>query len=112
MKRPADLNDVPIRLGSGPTVYVRDVGRAADSGDVVTNIAHVNGRRAIYLPVTKRAGASTLSVIEAVRKKLPDMKAVVPDDVDVRLGFDQSIYVRNATSRSACPRATSPRSRP
>lgn len=96
VKRPADLNDVPIRLGHGPTVYVRDVGNASDSGDVVTNIAHVNGRRAIYLPVTKRAGASTLTVIEEVRKKLPDMKAVVPDDVDVRLEFDQSIYVKNS----------------
>jgi multidrug efflux pump subunit AcrB len=96
VRLPTDLNNVPLRLGNGPTVYVRDIGHASDSGDVVTNIAHVNGRRAIYLPVTKRAGASTLAVIEAVKNKLPDMKAVVPDDVDVRLEFDQSIYVRNA----------------
>jgi multidrug efflux pump subunit AcrB len=96
VKKPSDLNDVPIRVGPGAAVYLRDVGNASDSGDVVTNIAHVNGRRAVYLPVTKRSGASTLGVIEAVKKKLPDMKAAVPADIDVRIEFDQSVYVVHA----------------
>jgi multidrug efflux pump subunit AcrB len=96
VQNPGDLNGTPLRVGDGPTVFLRDVGNAADAGDVVTNIAHVNGRRAVYLPITKRAGASTLGVVEAVRQKLPDMKAMVPSDIDVRLEFDQSTYVRNS----------------
>jgi multidrug efflux pump subunit AcrB len=96
VKKPTELNDVPLRVGPGATVYLRDVGNASDSGDVVTNIAHVNGKRAVYLPITKRAGASTLGVIEEVRRRLPDMKAVLPDDIDVRIEFDQSVYVKNA----------------
>jgi multidrug efflux pump subunit AcrB len=101
VERAAELNDVPIRTGSGPTVFVSDVGYAADAGDVVTNIAHVNGKRTVYLPITKRAGPqySTLAVIEAVREKLPmiraTLQAAIPD-INVHLEFDQSGYVRNS----------------
>ncbi|HZU98797.1 MAG TPA: efflux RND transporter permease subunit [Planctomycetota bacterium] len=96
VKKPTDLNDVPLRAGAGATVFLRDVGVAEDGGDVVTNIAHVNGRRAVYLPITKRAGASTLAVIDEVRKRLPEMQRAVPDDIEVGLEFDQSIAVKNA----------------
>ena len=50
----------------------------------------------MYIPVTKRADASTLAVINAVKAAIPDFKKAVPDDVDVRLEFDQSPYVTNS----------------
>ena len=40
--------------------------------------------------------ASTVSVIDAVKAAIPEFKKAVPDDVDVRLEFDQSPYVRNS----------------
>ena len=54
-------------------------------GDTVTSYALVNGRRTVYIPVTKRADASTLSVVELVKENLPKFQAAVPDDVRVRL---------------------------
>jgi multidrug efflux pump subunit AcrB len=62
----------------------------------VTAYAHVNGRRTVYIPVTKRADASTLDVIHRVKAALPDFKKIVPEDIDVRLEFDQSPYVTNS----------------
>ena len=56
----------------------------------------MNGKRTVYIPVTKRADASTLSVIEAVRAEIPEFKKVLPEDVDVSLQFDQSGYVTNS----------------
>jgi multidrug efflux pump subunit AcrB len=94
--RPEDLDNVPLRVGKGPTVYLRDVGKAEMAGDVVTNTVLVNGRRAVHMPITKRAGASTLGVIEAVRNKFPEFRAALPADINVRLVFDQSTYVLNA----------------
>lgn len=46
--------------------------------------------------MTKRADASTLAVIGAVKKSMPDFKKAVPDDVDVSLQFDQSPFVTNS----------------
>ena len=92
----AELLDTPLLLGSGPTVYLRDIGTIADSTDVVVGYAHVDGKRTVYIPVTKRADASTLSVIQNVRQALPRMRNVAPEDVKIDLVFDQSGYVVSA----------------
>ncbi len=93
--------DAPVRPGSGASVYLRDLGTVENGTDIVTAYAHVNGKRTVYIPVTKRSDASTLAVIEAVRAALPSMKAVVPEDVDIRVEFDQSGFV---ASRPPQPR--------
>src|SRR6202158_969018 len=84
----SELLSAPIRPGSGATVYLRDIGTIENGTDIITAYAHVNGKRTVYIPVTKRADASTLSVIQAVKAAIPDFKKVVPDDVDVSLQFD------------------------
>jgi multidrug efflux pump subunit AcrB len=91
-----DLLDAPVRTGSGPAVFLRDLGTVEVGTDIITGYAQVNGRRTVYIPVTKRADASTLAVINRVKAELPRMKQVVPEDVDIRLEFDQSRYVVNA----------------
>src|SRR5690606_17269051 len=93
-----DLETVPIRLGSYPTVFLRDVGEVVDGSDIVTSSARVNGRRTVYIPVTKRSDASTLDVVQAVKDNLPRFQSVLPDDVRVSYEFDQSPYVTRAIS--------------
>ena len=92
----SELLDTPIHTGAGPAVYLRDLGSISDGTDVIVGYAHVNGRRTGYIPVTKRADASTLDVISRVRQALPAMRAVAPQDVSIDLVFDQSKYVTNA----------------
>jgi multidrug efflux pump subunit AcrB len=91
-----DLEAVPIRAGTYPTVFLRDVGEIVDATDIVTAIALVNGRRTVYIPVTKRSDASTLSVVDSVQENLPQFQSVLPDDVTVSYEFDQSPYVTRA----------------
>jgi multidrug efflux pump subunit AcrB len=98
VKRISDLGDAPLRLGSGPAVYLHDVGRVLDGADIVYQTALVNGRRTVYMPVTKRADASTLNVVNAVKDALPRMRDFLPRDVQLNLEFDQSVYVESAIS--------------
>src|SRR5471032_886812 len=85
-----DLLELPIRTGAGPTVSIRDVGSVSDSTDIPTAYALVNGRRAVYIPVTKRPDASTLSVVAQVKANLPRFRSLVPDDIKVSYELDQS----------------------
>ena len=85
-----ELETIPIRPGQNPTVYVRDVGTVHDATDIPSGYALANGRRAVYILVTKRADASTLAVVNNVRKALPSMQAVLPDDISVSFELDQS----------------------
>ena len=94
-----ELLNTPIRTGAGPAVYLRDIGTIQDSTDIVVGFAHVDGRRTVYIPVTKRADSSTLDVIGRVKAALPQMRAVaqaIAPDVKIEFVFDQSPYVVNA----------------
>jgi multidrug efflux pump subunit AcrB len=93
-----DLEAVPIRIGVSPAVFVRDVASVEDGSDIVTCYALVNGRRTVYIPVTKRADASTLAVVSRVKANLSRFQAVLPPDVRVSYEFDQSPYVTRAIS--------------
>src|SRR5450756_1712856 len=96
VKNIKDLESVPIRTGVYPAVFLRDLATVQDASDIVTCFALVNGRRTVYIPVTKRADASTLSVVNSVKANLPKFQSVVPADVKVSYEFDQSPYVTRA----------------
>jgi multidrug efflux pump subunit AcrB len=98
---PQELGNIPIRPGS--SVCLRDVGEVKDATDIPMGYALVNGKRTVYLLVTKRADASTLAVVNAVKANLPRMKNALRDnqgnrveDVDITMEFDQSPYVTRA----------------
>jgi multidrug efflux pump subunit AcrB len=93
-----DLEDVPIRTGVYPAIFLRDIATVTDGADIVTSYALVNGRRTVYIPVTKRSDASTLSVVNLVKQNLPKFQSVLPPDVQVSYEFDQSPYVSRAIS--------------
>jgi multidrug efflux pump subunit AcrB len=91
-----DLEAVAIRTGAVPGVFVRDVAHVTDASDIPTSIALVNGKRTVYIPVTKRADASTLSVVDLVKANMAKFQAALPDDVSISYVFDQSPFVTGA----------------
>ena len=96
VKNIKDLEGVPLRVTPQGAVFVRDVATVEDQADLVTSYALVNGRRTVYLPVTKRADASTLAVVALVKKNLGKFQSAVPDDVKVSFEFDQTPVVLRA----------------
>jgi multidrug efflux pump subunit AcrB len=92
--RPQDLGTIAVRPGSD--LYLRDLGTIEDSTDIPTGYSLVDGQRAVYILVNKRADASTLAVVREVKRNLPKMQEAIPNDIDVRFEFDQSPYVTRA----------------
>ncbi len=101
----SELANAPVRMGPGTPVYFRDIGTVENGSDILTAYAHVNSKRTVYIPITKRADASTLAVMKAVREALPSFQKVVPEDVQVSVEFDQTPAVtaslRNLMSEGA-----------
>src|SRR5262249_7873174 len=92
--RPGARDNLPLNPGSN--LHLRDVASVEDSNDVQTGYALVNGRRSVYMLVTKRADASTTAVVREVKNALPRMQQSVPADVHIRFDFDQSPTVTRA----------------
>ncbi len=96
VKNPKDLEAVPLRTTAEGAVFVRDVATIEDAADVVTGHALANGLRTVYLPVTKRGDASTLAVVDLVKKNIPEFQKILPDDIKVSYVFDQSPVVNRS----------------
>ncbi len=91
-----DLEAVPLKRTEQGAVFIRDVATVVDSADVTTSYALANGKRTVYLPVTKRAEASTLEVVKKVRAAIPDFQKLLPDGIKVSFEFDQTPVVNQS----------------
>ncbi len=92
----SQFDQIPVKVVNNAEVLLGDVAHTEDSYAEQENIVHVNGKRATYLVILKHAGASTLDVVNSVRRVLPSIRAVAPKDLNIRLDFDQSVFVRAA----------------
>jgi multidrug efflux pump subunit AcrB len=88
------LNDIPVRQQGGATVYLRDVAQVRDGGAVQMNIVRQDGRRGALVSILKTGSASTLDIVERVKRELPRILSTLPPELDVRLLLDQSLFVR------------------
>jgi multidrug efflux pump subunit AcrB len=89
----ADLNNIPIKYTNGPTVFLRDVGQVHDGWAVQQNIVRDDGRRAVLLSVIKNGNASTVAVVDGVRKVLEIARQAAPPGLSINELFDQSKLV-------------------
>jgi multidrug efflux pump subunit AcrB len=92
------LNDVPIKTINGAPVYMRDIAQVRDGYQVQTNIVRTDGKRSALLTVLRHGGASTLAVVDGVKKLLPAVEATLPPALHITPLFDQSLFVRASVS--------------
>ena len=91
-----DFNQLPLKVVDGTPVLLGNVAPVTNTHQVQTNVVRVNGQRATYLMIIKRAAASTLAVVDRVRALIPEILATAPKGLRVALTFDQSTFVRAA----------------
>jgi multidrug efflux pump subunit AcrB len=96
VKNIADFGDIPLYKNGVQTVFMKDVATIEDGADITSSYALVNGKRSVYLPITKSADASTWEVVQNLKKTIPKFQALLPEDVKLSYVFDQSVYVINS----------------
>src|ERR1700688_4654511 len=92
----AALNDLPIRTSNGATIFVRDIANVSDGFSPQINVVRMDGQRGVLMVIYKTGGSSTLDVVSQVYAKLPLIKSLLPQEVQITPLFDQSIFVRAA----------------
>ena len=94
-----ELNSIPVKtLSNGTTIYIRDVANVHDGNTPQTNIVRFNGLRATMLDVQKTGAASTLDIVEGIKKRLPLLGQLIPEGTKISILTDQSIFVKAAIS--------------
>jgi multidrug efflux pump subunit AcrB len=92
----AELNDLPIRTVGGTTVLIRDVAHVRDGFSPQTNVVRANGQRGVLMATYKTGGASTLAIVDRVKRALPRIMQSLPEGLHLTMFFDQSLFVRAA----------------
>jgi multidrug efflux pump subunit AcrB len=92
------LNNLPVRTVNGAVTYLREVAHVRDGFSPQTNIVRLDGARGVLMSVIKSGSASTLRIMANLAETLPRAQKLIPQEIDVRLLFDQSVYVRAAVS--------------
>lgn len=96
IKQVDEFGNIPVITRNGVPILVKDIARVADGSDVTVDYALINGKRSVYIPVVKTADASTWSVVQGLKSKIPEIQSLLPDDVKISYEFDQSVFVINA----------------
>ena len=73
-----DMNNLPVKVVNGATVYMRDVAQVRDGYSVQTNIVRTNGTRGALLTILRNGQASTLDIVNKVKAALPRIQAAMP----------------------------------
>src|SRR5271156_3455536 len=76
-----ELGNLPIKTVNGAMVYIRDVAQVRDGNPPQTNIVHLEGNRSVLLQELKNGAVSTLAIIAGVKKRVQDMKAILPENL-------------------------------
>jgi multidrug efflux pump subunit AcrB len=94
----SELGDLPIKNVGGAMVYVRDVAQVRDGNPPQTNIVHVEGSRSVLMQVLKNGSVSTLAIIESIKERVEQLRAIVPPNLNIALIGDQSLFINAAVS--------------
>ena len=95
-QNPAEFMNTPIKTIGDRTIYVRDVATVEDAADQTVGYAVINGKRSVYLPIIKKADASTLDAVNNLKTSMNKLKNQLPEDVHIRYEFDQSKYIERS----------------
>ncbi|MET0984068.1 MAG: efflux RND transporter permease subunit, partial [Steroidobacteraceae bacterium] len=93
-----ELANLPLKVVEGAPVYMRDVAHVRDGSAPQTNIVHVDGHRSVVMALLKNGSASTLAVIDGVKRIAKELKPSLPDELQIKFIGDQSIFVRSAVN--------------
>src|SRR5262245_34673790 len=88
-----ELNNIPVKVVDGATVFLKDVGQVHDGWLVQQNVVREDGRRSVLLSIIKNGNASTLEVVNRVREALNTARAAAPPGLEIKELFDQSQFV-------------------
>lgn len=92
----ADFNNIPIKTVGNATIYMRDVADVRLGGPPQINAVLVEGKQSVLIVVMKSGEASTLEVVDGIKKAIPRIEQIAPPGVKVELLNDASVFVEDS----------------
>lgn len=92
----ADFETIVVAETARGPVRVRDVAQVLDAEEEPRTLSRLDGNNAVSLLVRKQSGTNTVAVVDRVKARLGELRAILPPDVTIDVVRDQSRFIRRA----------------
>jgi multidrug efflux pump len=89
-----DYEPLIIAYHNGSPVRIADVGQAVDSVEDLRNAGYSNSKPAVLVIIFRQPNANIIQTVDRVRAALPQLKAAIPQSIDLRVVMDQTTTIR------------------
>src|SRR6266545_4195945 len=97
IKKIEDIENIVLKVENGTPVYLKNVGNVHLGADLRRGVVELDGRGEVVGGIiVMRYGENALNVINAVKKKLEEVKASLPEGVHVVTTYDRSDLIQRA----------------
>jgi len=94
--RASDYGNLVISQKSGLPIRLKDVANVQESYESVKTLAAYNGERSIAIAILRQPTANSVSVVDAIRKMVPQFQQQMPSSVEINLLIDRSASIRES----------------
>ncbi|MBO6638614.1 MAG: efflux RND transporter permease subunit [Roseitalea sp.] len=89
-----DIANLPIAVNGNAVVRARDLATIRNTFEDRTTLARLNGKPAIAIEVSKRAGANLIATVDAVKAEATAFQNELPQSVEITFSQDKSTDIR------------------
>jgi multidrug efflux pump len=92
--RAVDYKPLVVAYRNGSAVRVGDIGSAVDSVQDIRNAGYANGKPAVMVIIFRQPGANIIDTVDRVEALLPQLRAAMPREIDMRVAMNQTQTIR------------------
>jgi HAE1 family hydrophobic/amphiphilic exporter-1 len=94
MTKAEEYRKVVVAYRNGSPVHLDQIARVIDGVENDKIASWFNDNRAIVLAIQRQPDANTVSVVDSIRSRLPQYRAMVPPSINMAVLMDRSISIR------------------
>lgn len=90
----AAMRSLVVSQSNGHLIRLSDVADVQDSSVDATSLARYNGRPAVLVKIIKQSGSNTVTLVDAIKSRLAEIKSALPPNYRMDTTYDGSTYIR------------------
>ena len=93
-----DYQPLIVAYRNGMAVRISDIGQAVDGPEDLRNAGYANGKPSVLIIIWRQPGANVIDTVDRIRAVMPQLKAAMPQAIDMRVAMDQTVTIRASVS--------------
>ena len=94
-----EFENIVLKIVNGSKIRLSDVARLSIGAETDRGFLRANGKNAIGLGIVRQTKSNVLKVTDAVKSEIEKIRPSLPSNIEMKIGYDQSIFVRESINQ-------------